>query len=536
VVVEGERRILREGGGDFAYNPAADALRRRREDPTMVVLPETLHDAIMFATIALVFVLVSFLFAPERRRGMLTMAIVATVGVAALWVHMQYQGMLGSRTITMIVRELILFVVAFAVIRVFMIFVLSGLMARLAVPRIVSEFMLIILLVVYALFRLNAVGVNLAGIVTTSAVLTGALAFSAQSTLGNLWAGISLQLENTVRLGDWIKVGNEVGQVVSIRWRSMAVATNNNETIVIPNSVLMNGNVVVLARRGDERAVWRRTVLFQVDYDYTPARVCEEVTEALARAEIPNVARDPVPVCLCDSYKDSGAEYSVAYHVIDPRKDWFTKSDVLVHVYAALVRSSMPIPYPRQVVELIRDESGRHAREDFKRKRAALEHAELFAALTAQEKDALAVELATAPFVTDDVVFREGEPADSLYLLAQGRVHVVRDSPDGATRNKFATLDAPAYFGEMGLLLGAPRGATVIASGDVMCYQLDRRGFDAIIKARPPIAMAMSEVLAKRQAANVATLQALDAEQRQRHTSGSGELVRRIRDFFGIKT
>ena len=81
------------------------------------------------------------------------------------------------------------------------------------------------------------------------------------------------------------------------------------------------------------------------------------------------------------------------------------------------------------------------------------------------------------------VLFREGEPADSLYLLAQGQVHVVRDSPDGATRNKFATLEAPAYFGEMGLLLGSPRGATVVASGDVMCYQLERRGFDAIIKA-----------------------------------------------------
>jgi CRP-like cAMP-binding protein len=87
----------------------------------------------------------------------------------------------------------------------------------------------------------------------------------------------------------------------------------------------------------------------------------------------------------------------------------------------------------------------------------------------------------------------------------------------------------------MGLLLGAPRGATVLASGDVMCYQLDKRGFDAILKARPELATAMSEVLAKRQAANVATLQALDAEQRARHATGAAaEIVRKIRDFFGL--
>lgn len=504
--------------------------------PTMIVLPETLQDAIMFATAALAVVLVSFLFPPERRRGMLGMAIVATVGVGALWLHLRYQGLMGSQTITVIARELILFVIAFAVIRVFMIFVLSGLLARFAVPRILSEFLLVILIVVYALVRLSVVGVNLAGIVTTSAVLTGALAFSAQATLGNLWAGISLQLENTLRLGDWVKVGNVAGQVVSIRWRSMAIATNDNETIVIPNSVLMNGNVVVLGRRGDDRALWRRSISFQVDYDYAPARVCGIVTDALARAEIVNLAQDPAPTCLCNAYKDSGAEYAVVYFLLDPRRDWATQSDILVHVYASLVRAAMPIPYPRQVVELVRDERGRHAREDLAAKRAALDHAELFASLTTREKDALARELRTAPFAPDDIVFREGEQADSLYLLAQGQIHVVRDASDGAVRNKLATLAAPAYFGEMGLLLGAPRGATVVAGGDVMCYQIERRGFDAIIQARPQIAMAMSEVLAKRQAANVATLQALDAEQRARQASGAaGDFVRRIRDFFGIK-
>ena len=150
----------------------------------MIVLPETLQDAIMFATAALAVVLVSFLFPPERRRGMLGMAIVATIGVGALWLHLRYQGLAGSQTITVIVRELVLFVIAFAVIRVFMIFVLNGLLAQFAVPRILSEFLLAILIVVYGLVRLSVVGVNLAGIVTTSAVLTGALAFSAQAKIG----------------------------------------------------------------------------------------------------------------------------------------------------------------------------------------------------------------------------------------------------------------------------------------------------------------------------------------------------------------
>ena len=63
-------------------------------------------------------------------------------------------------------------------------------------------------------------GVNLASIITTSAVLTGVVAFSLQETLGNLWGGISLQLDNTARLGDWVRIENVTGQIVGIRWRS----------------------------------------------------------------------------------------------------------------------------------------------------------------------------------------------------------------------------------------------------------------------------------------------------------------------------
>src|SRR6478672_8828099 len=111
---------------------------------------------------------------------------------------------------------------------------------------------------------------------------------------------------------------------------------------------------------------------------------------------------------------------------------------------------------------------------------------DLFASLTDAERASLARELTTSAYVTDEIVFRTGEPADSLYLLAQGQVDIVGES-DG-TRHKLATLHAPAYFGEMGLLLGQPRAATVVASGDTLCYRLDKEGFDAIIHARPELA------------------------------------------------
>ena len=87
----------------------------------------------------------------------------------------------------------------------------------------------------------------------------------------------------------------------------------------------------------------------------------------------------------------------------------------------------------------------------------------------------------------------------------------------------------------MGLLTGQARTATVIAESELLCYRLDKHGFEAIIHARPELAVAMSNTVAARQAANDATLASLSAEARARATgTRAGELVRRIRQFFGL--
>jgi small-conductance mechanosensitive channel len=168
-------------------------------------------------------------------------------------------------------------------------FAFRAALGKVAVPQILADVLMALVLIVFVFWRMTAVGVNLAGIVTTSAVVTGVLAFSLQETLGNLWGGIQLQLDNTCRIGDWIQVDTVMGQVIDIRWRYMAVATNSGETVIIPNGSFSKSRVIVLSRRGDKRIPWRREVAFAVSYDTPPARVIAAVE---ARAE---AGRDSPP-------------------------------------------------------------------------------------------------------------------------------------------------------------------------------------------------------------------------------------------------
>jgi CRP-like cAMP-binding protein len=180
--------------------------------------------------------------------------------------------------------------------------------------------------------------------------------------------------------------------------------------------------------------------------------------------------------------------------------------------------------------------SGGASDEALAKRFASLSKLELFAPMTSEERRALASELTDCTYVRNDVISRRGEVADSLYVLAQGKVAIYGEAEAGHTRPRLATLEAPMHFGEMGLLTGQARTATVIAESDVLCYRLDKSGFDAILRARPELADGFAKVVAKRQAENDATLQAADADARARMAvSRASELVRRIRQFFEIK-
>jgi small-conductance mechanosensitive channel/CRP-like cAMP-binding protein len=499
----------------------------------------TLEESLAFGAGALLFGLIIMRLRPELQRSTLVTLLLIAVGLGGLSLLSHYQVIPAHLAIAAVPREICLVIVAIGVIRVYITFMVNVLLARRAVPRIVGEVSIALSLVVFALIRLDAVGVNLTSLIATTAVGGAAIAFAMQSTLGNLLGGISLQLDNTCRIGDWIEMEGVTGEVVGIRWRYTALATVNNVTIIIPNAQLMNNRVTLLGRRGDQRIPWRRPIEFTVGYEWTPGQVMAVVNAALERVDIPCVAGDPPANCICSGFDGNAIKYIVYYWLTDIKLYMVTDSRVRVHVYAALGRAGMDIPIARSDVYLhsARQLHASRTSEEQEARRGLLRSLELFASLTDEETNALATLLIPTPLALGDVATQQGEPSDSLYILARGKVGIFRD-PDGSgpmPRQRLATLVAPQYFGEMGLLTGQARTATILAESEVLCYRLDKRGFEAIIRARPEIADAMSHTVAARQAANDATLASLSADARARAAGKSAnDLVRRIRDFFGL--
>ena len=214
-------------------------------------------------------------------------------------------------------------------------------LCQIRIPRIIADIVITVGYIGWCLFRLYASGMALGEIVTTSAVITAVIAFSMQDTLGNLLAGVSIQLDNSIAIGDWLQVETTQGRVVEINWRATTIETRNWETVVIPNSHLLKQRFTVLGRRQNAPLQWRRWVWFDITLDTLPTQIIALIEKSLRETKLPCVAKHPQPDCLLMNVEGGIARYAVRYWLTDLARDDPTDSMVRSLIDAALRRNRM---------------------------------------------------------------------------------------------------------------------------------------------------------------------------------------------------
>ncbi len=416
--------------------------------------------------------------------------------------------------------------------------VFEGLARRIrpGLPGIVPDLLTMVAALVAVLHTSSELGFELSGIVATSAVLTAVVGLAFQDTLGNALGGLALQLDSSIQVGDWIKVGDVSGRVSEIHWRYTAIETRNWETVILPNSLLMRSQVMVLGRRRGAPVQWRRWVYFRVDFRNAPSDVIQVIERALSAQPLANVASEPPPNCIAVEFGESETKYAVRYWLTDLSADDPTDSLVRNHVYYALARARMGLAIPAQALFVTADDSARTAKKQAAergQRLAALRRIDLFAQLSEEELNELAEQLERAPFAKGETITREGADAHHLYMILSGTVSVRIGGHD--EHREVARLKAGDFFGEMALLTGERRSATSIALSDVDCYRLDAEAFRALLARHQELAQHVAQVLAERETGLVAARERLNAEQSAAlRAQKERVLLSKIRAFFDL--
>lgn len=402
-------------------------------------------------------------------------------------------------------------------------------------PRIMQDVIISTTSALVVIGVASRLGINLSGLIATSAVLTAVIGFALQDTLGNIFSGLALQMDDSVKIGDWIKVREHSGRVTEIRWRYTAIETRNWETLVIPNNVLTKESVLILGRRTGAPKQWRRWVYFNIDFRFQPTEVIEAVVSALRSAPIEKVSAHPEPDCILLELSESYCRYAVRYWLTVIADDDPTDSVVRTRIYFALKRVGIPLSMPAHAVFMTKESAGRKAqklKQEDHRRFEAISRIELFSHLPEEDRQFLAHSLRYAPFTRNEPMVRQGTEAHWLYIIIEGSASV-RVGAKGR-QHEVTRLGPGSIFGEMSLMTGAPRSATVIALTDVECYRLDKDAFQQVVQNRPEIAETVASILAQRKMELMTVMHDLEEDRRPALKDHESDLLGKIRDFFGL--
>ncbi len=399
-------------------------------------------------------------------------------------------------------------------------------------PMIAGDLLVGVAYIVGTFSVLSQHGLDPSSVMATGAVVSAVIAISLQTTLGNILGGVALQLDGSFREGDYIQLPDgKQGTIKTIRWRHTLVVTDTHATIVVPNSQLL-ANAFAILGFADQRSDAAATVLeFYVDVSVSPTRVIKIVERALTEAVIADVAAAPSPIVTCAKLERDGiGTYTVRFHLIDPRNMKDASSRVLLRVHATLRRAGIALAASPHIKQ------DTHGAE---RHREALKKMSLFDSLTEEEIGQLAMAMTLSPYTAGETIVQQGTKQSSMFVLTSGTVEIHTrfdadgDGPLPERWGLVATLTAFDFFGEMALITGEPRKASVVAKTDVECYRIKKTDFEKILLNRPEIAQELSDHLAQRAVA-LRTVHEDLVNPLEVHVAERDRIHTGIRRFFGL--
>ncbi|MCC6643049.1 MAG: mechanosensitive ion channel family protein [Deltaproteobacteria bacterium] len=409
---------------------------------------------------------------------------------------------------------------------------------RLRPPGILTDLILAAGYVAVTILVLAKLGHDVSSVLTTGAIATAAIGFSLQDTLRSVMGGMSLQIDRSVSQGDWIRVDSTEGRVSEIRWRRTSIVTRDGNTVVIPNAHLASTLVTILGKNDGREVQSRRSIYFEVDHGVPTGEVIAAVEAALRGNPVRGMAVTPPADCVLMDLRSGWQTFAARYWLRNLADDAPSDSAVRARVIAALQRIGVGFSFPSHSV-LLHPKDARHldlAHEHERQRRLrALASVALFAPLTSEELAALAERLRLTTFSPGEVITRQGATANWLYIVVRGVAGVRVTADAGGPDRRVASLEPGSFFGEMALLTGAPRSATVIAESDVSCYKLDKESFLDVLQARPGLAEEISRLLARRRVELDAAREQLGEEARRKRLEvAEHDMLARIRNFFRL--
>jgi small-conductance mechanosensitive channel/CRP-like cAMP-binding protein len=387
-------------------------------------------------------------------------------------------------------------------------------------PVLLREIVSIVLFLILMAWALTAIfETKITAILAGGTILAAVLGLALQETLGNLFAGIALHLEDSFEIGDVIRSGEHVGVVEGVRWRGTRLRTFNNNIVILPNSALARDRLEVFPRNN----LNARIVQVGIDANTAPAKVIEVLTQAAANVdgvalEIPCFAR-------IATFAESAITYDIKYFTHDYSQRDRIDAEIRKAVWYALRRNGIPIAIPMRAWQSYEKPADvqRPTPEEIL---DVLSRVDVLTPLPSAAREAMAKAARVHRYSKGETILRRGDEGNSMFIVYQGPVSVRVQDEHGS--QEVARLGAGEFFGEMALLTGERRRADVVAGADVVAVEITKDALERFLRDHPELADAISGKVMQRR-------ETLDSIREPLHEETHRTVLSRIRTYFGLK-
>jgi small-conductance mechanosensitive channel/CRP-like cAMP-binding protein len=403
---------------------------------------------------------------------------------------------------------------------------------RTPIPHFLREIVALVVFLIALLFVLSAgyhAERELKGVLAGSGIAAIIIGFAGQNLFGGIIAGMSLQINRPYKVGDWLQVGDRFAEVREINWRSTRLCTNDTIYLDIPNNEIVKSTIVNLHYPTEVHAMRIRV---GVDYNVPPNRVKDALARAATNANgvLPN---PPVKVFLVD-FAEHAVTYEIKFYMGNHARINEVNDAVRTNVWYELKRQRINIPYPIRTLQLER-RAATPLLEQHEEARAILRAEPLFQCLSDTQIDNLVKRSQLDHFGRGERVIEEGAEGESMFILLRGAAEV-SIAKNGSTI-PVATLRSGDCFGEMSLLTGEKRSATVRADGDCYVMEISKHVMADVIRDSPDCLKQLSELLAKRKMHTEGILKDSakpNADQAAKQREYTATFLKRLKTFFAL--
>jgi small-conductance mechanosensitive channel/CRP-like cAMP-binding protein len=367
--------------------------------------------------------------------------------------------------------------------------------------------------------------VTVPSLLASSGLIAIVIGLALQDTLGNIFAGLGLQAGKAYRVGDWLIIDGKHLEVVEIHWRSTRLRNNDAVTFDIPNNQLAKATIVNLYQPTRVHAM---RVSVGIPYHVPPNTVKQALLKAAVSAN--GVLADPAPYIFLMDFSDSAIAYQLRFWIDDAGRYPKIIDGIRTNVWYELNRQQIAFASPVRVVEMkTPTDSDRGATVATN----LLLRQPLFIGMQADELEDLGQSAIHLRFGKGEKIIEQGKPGKSMYILADGSAEVRVEH--GGELVQVGRLGQGDCFGEISLLTGEPRTATVIAESDCEVVKIEKSAMRALLLQHPRLAETLSETLAARRSILEAEINAFQTNQPIAPTVATKErFLARLRQFFEL--